>query len=108
VIRFLLDENVPHAIAHGLRLRGIEVVTATDADLLSVNDELIAEYAVTESYVVFTQDDDFIRIHSKGVKHSGIVYSKQGNRTLGEIIHHLKLIAGIIEPEDMKGQLEYC
>ena len=47
VIRYLLDENVPHAIAHGLRLRGIEVVTATDADLLSANDELIAEYAVT-------------------------------------------------------------
>ena len=49
VIRYLLDENVPHAIAHGLRLRGIEVVTATDVDLLSVNDELIAEIIEPEA-----------------------------------------------------------
>lgn len=63
MIRFLLDEHVPHAIARGLRNRGIEVRTATDANLLSVDDELITEYAMTEGYVIFTQDDDFIRIH---------------------------------------------
>lgn len=108
MIRYLLDENVPFAVAHGLRQRGIEVSTAAEADLRSVDDELIVEYAVTESYVIFTQDDDFLRIHSTGVKHSGIVYSKQGKRTLGEIIQFFKLLAETLEHEDMEGQLEYC
>ncbi|WP_197530392.1 DUF5615 family PIN-like protein [Bythopirellula polymerisocia] len=107
MIRYLLDENVPHAIAHGLRQRGVEVVTASDVELLSVDDELIVEYAVTEGYVVFTQDDDFLRIHSKGEKHAGIVYSKQGKRTLGEIIRYLKLLAEVLESDEFQGQLEY-
>jgi len=107
VIRFLLDEQVPHAIAHGLRKRGVTVVTCNDAGLLSVDDELIAEYALTEGYVIFTQDDDFTRIHNEGVPHNGIVYSKQERRTLGEIIQHLKLIADVMEPEEMQGRLEF-
>jgi len=45
MIRYLLDENVPHAIARGLRLRGVDVLTATGAGLLSTNDETIVEYA---------------------------------------------------------------
>lgn len=47
MIRYLLDENVPYAIAHGLRQRGVEVVTASEVDLRSVNDELIVEFAIT-------------------------------------------------------------
>ena len=34
MIRLHLDENVDHAVAHGLRLRGIDVTTSTDADLI--------------------------------------------------------------------------
>lgn len=108
MIRYLLDENVPYAVAHGLRQRGVEVSTAADVELRSVDDELIVEYAVTEGYVIFTQDDDFLRIHSSGVKHSGIVYSKQGKRTLSEIIQFLKLLAEILEADDKQGQLEHC
>ena len=38
-MRFHLDEHVAHAIAQGLRLRGIEVTTTAEADLLSAPDE---------------------------------------------------------------------
>ena len=37
-IRFQLDEDVPHAVAGGLRRRGIDVATTTDADLLEASD----------------------------------------------------------------------
>jgi len=106
VIRFLLDENVPHAIAHGLRLRGVEVITATDAGLLSVDDEHVARYALQEQLVIFTQDADFLRLHARGVPHPGIIYSKQGKRKLGEIIQFLKLLAECLDEDDMANQVE--
>ena len=37
-IRFHLDENCPHAIAEGLRRRGIDVTTTPEVDLISASD----------------------------------------------------------------------
>jgi hypothetical protein len=48
VIRFHLDEHVDHAIARGLRNRGIDVTTATDANLLGASDEAHFEIASRE------------------------------------------------------------
>ncbi len=107
VIRFLLDENVPNAIARGLKNRGVEVLTASEAGLLSADDEVIAEFALEEGHVVFSQDADFLRIDSKGTDHAGIVYAKQGTRSIGEIIHFLELMSQCLVPEDMSGQVEY-
>jgi len=67
-IRFHLDENCPHAIAEGLRRRGIEVTTTPEADLLSASDEEQTAYARSEGRVIFTLDKDFLRINS--VRHS--------------------------------------
>ena len=38
VIRFHLDEHVPNSVAHGLRLRGIEVSTTVDVGLQGAED----------------------------------------------------------------------
>ncbi len=37
-IRFYLDEHVPRAVATGLRMRGIDVLTAQEAGLLEAPD----------------------------------------------------------------------
>ena len=42
MLRFHLDEQVPHAIAHGLRRRQIDVTTTTDANLLGAGNECLA------------------------------------------------------------------
>ncbi len=62
-MRFHLDEHVDHAVAHGLRQRGIDVTTTTDAGLLGVSDEHHLEHALAASRVIFTQDADFLRLH---------------------------------------------
>ena len=53
-IRYHLDENVNHAIAHGLRLRGIDVTTATDAELLRATDEEHLAFAARTGRVLVT------------------------------------------------------
>ncbi len=54
VIRYLLDEHVPHAIAIGLQRRGVEAITLADAKLLGKTDSEIIAYALTQSYVIYT------------------------------------------------------
>ncbi len=107
MIQFHLDEHVANAIAHGLRLRDIDVSTTVDAGLQGAEDLAHIAYALTEGRVIFTQDDDFLRHHHTGVTHAGIVYSKQGSRTTGEIVRYLKLMHDCLDESDMAGQLEY-
>lgn len=107
MITFHLDENVDHAIAHGLRLRGLDVTTATDAELIAASDAEHIAFALAEKRVIFTQDQDFLRHHQAGAKHVGIVYCQQGVRSIGEIVRYLHFLSDCLEPHDMRGQLEF-
>jgi predicted nuclease of predicted toxin-antitoxin system len=107
VIRFHLDEHVPNAVSRGLRLRGINASTTIDTGLQGTDDLAHIAYALAEDRVIFTQDHDFLRHHHAGVTHAGIVYSKQGSRSIGEIVRYLKLMHDCLDEADMAGQLEY-
>jgi predicted nuclease of predicted toxin-antitoxin system len=85
-IRLHLDEHVDPAIAVGLTRRGIEVSTTVGARLLGSSDAEHLAFALSERRVVFTQDDDFLRLAASGVKHAGVVYNKQGSKTIGQIL----------------------
>lgn len=107
MIRFHLDQHVANSVALGLRLRGVDVSTTHEAGLQDAADLAHIEYALAEERVIFTQDDDFLRHHEAGVPHAGIVYSKQGSRSIGEIVHYLKLMNDCLAPDDMIGKVEY-
>ena len=106
-MRFHLDEHVADAVATGLRRRGIDVTTTSDAGLLDAADEAHIAFALREGRVVFTQDRDFLRLHADGISHAGIVYAAQGSRTIGEIIRFLVLLHDSTEEADMVGRVEY-
>jgi hypothetical protein len=106
-IRFHLDENCDPAIAAGLRRHGIDVTTSLDAGLLHAPDERHAAFALAQERVVFTQDQDFLRLHAAGVPHAGIAYCRQRSRTIGEIIDGLLLIWQVYEPEEMSSRVEF-
>jgi hypothetical protein len=57
--------------------------------------------------VIFTQDDDFLRIHSAGQQHPGIVFSQHGSRSIGEIIRFLQLMDDCLGPDEMRDRVEY-
>src|SRR3954470_12055719 len=106
-IRFHLDEHCSHDIAAGLRRRGVDVTTATDAGLLRAPDEQHLAFSLTEGRVMFTQDEDYLALKARVVPHPGIVYCHQNTRTLGEIIDFLVLIWEVFEPEEMANRVEY-
>lgn len=103
-IKFHLDENVNPAIAKGLRIRGINVTTTPEVGLIEANDEEQVKFAKTEGRIVFTHDDDLLRMK---IDHAGIVYCGQGRRTIGEIIQWLILMWETLDPEDMENKIEF-
>jgi predicted nuclease of predicted toxin-antitoxin system len=95
------------AVADGLRRRAIAVTTTQESGLLSSKDESQLAAAVREDLVLVTQDADFLRIHSQGVSHCGIVYYNAGALTIGQIIKGLVLIHAAVSAEEMRNHVEF-
>ena len=72
-VSFHLDENISPTLADALRHRGIDVTTTADAGLVGATDRDHLAFATVAGRVVVTQDVDFLRLHSQGVPHAGIV-----------------------------------
>jgi hypothetical protein len=106
-IRFHLDEDADPAIAEGLRLRGVDVTTSQQAGLLGAVDRIQLAYAHAQGRVLFTHDDDHLRLNAQGVEHSGIAYCHRLRRSIGEIVDGLGLIWELCEPEEMANHIEF-
>lgn len=50
------DENVPTAVTHGLRLRGVDVLTTQEAGMLVASDDAQLALAISQERVLFSQD----------------------------------------------------
>jgi hypothetical protein len=101
-----MDEHVAKAVVNGLLQRGVDVLNAVDAGLLGTPDEEHSTRARSESCVLFTQDDDFLRLHAADVEHAGLVYAPQGT-SIGDIICGLMLVYQVLDAEDMLQNVEF-
>ena len=106
-IRFHLDEDVDPVVAEGLRRRGIDVTTSQEARLLGALDPIQLAHAQVEGRVLFTHDDDHLKINAQGVEHGGIAYCHRLRKSIGEIIDSLALIWELCEPEEMVNRVEF-
>lgn len=105
-IKFYTDEHVTPAVVNGLRRRGIEVLTAKEAGMLTAPDEKLLGFAAAQGMIIFTQDDDFLRLHAAGIPHSGIIYAHQ-RTPIGQIIQRLTLVYQVLTPEEMQDHVEF-
>jgi hypothetical protein len=107
VLAFHLDEHMDHAIAQGLRSRGVDVTTTTEAGLLGADDSVQLAFGVREGRVIVTNDSDFLALANEGVEHAGIAFAPRGSRTIGHIVRGLCLRSDCLEPSEMAGQVEF-
>jgi predicted nuclease of predicted toxin-antitoxin system len=89
-----------------LRRRGIDVLTADEAELRGAPDDEYALRSNQSGRVIVTQDADFLCVHGR-VPHAGIAYCRQGTRLPAQMIAQLLLIAEVLEAEEMVGRVEY-
>jgi predicted nuclease of predicted toxin-antitoxin system len=100
-VKFYLDEHIPKGVVEGLRRRGLDVLTVQEAGRWGDSDERQLAFAAREARVLVTFDDDFLRLDAAGISHIGIVFSRTGHRTVGELIEGLMLIASVIDPSEI-------
>jgi hypothetical protein len=105
-IKFLTDEHVARAVIHGLRQRGIDVVTTAEAGLLQAPDDRLLSHARVEGRVMVTQDSDYLAMHSAGFDHAGIAFAQQGT-PVRRILQGLILIQHVLSPDEMLRHVEY-
>jgi uncharacterized protein with PIN domain len=105
-IKFYTDEHVSRAVVQGLRQRGVDVITVSEAGMLGASDQEHLARALKEGRVIFTHDDDFLRLHAAGVSHAGVVYAPH-RMPIGEIIHGLMLIYQVLHAQEMAGHVEF-
>jgi predicted nuclease of predicted toxin-antitoxin system len=106
-IRFHLDENVSGAVAIALKRRGIDVTATPDAGLIGAHDSDQIRFAMSQSRVIVTHDEDFTRLHASGSEHAGICYCAKDKYSVGELVRMLVLVDACFEAGEMHRHLEF-
>lgn len=106
-----MDVHIPRAVTLGLRLRGVEVVTAREDGSAEFSDPDLLDRSGTLGCLLFTNDEDFLaeadRRQRHGIPFSGVVYCRQGRLTIRQLVDDLELIARCGEPVDFAGRFQY-
>lgn len=110
-LKLYMDQNVPRAITIGLRLRGVDVITASEDGSSLLNDPDLLDRCGELGRVLFTHDDDLLveaaKRKKEGVFFSGVIYAHQLGVSIGACIRDLEVIAEAGEPEDLFNRVEY-
>ena len=109
MLRYYFDEHVKGPIAKGLRLRGIDVLTAQEVGLADkeLPDSYQLEYAASKGRVLVTEDRDFVALAYTQTPHAGVILL-QRRLSIGGFVEYLELMAHVTEPADIQDRLVYC
>jgi hypothetical protein len=111
MVSFYFDQHVPAAVTNGLRLRGVNVLTAYEDGRSDADDISVLERATALSRVLVTQDEDFLALGARWLaerkEFSGIVYAHQLRIAIGRFIADLELIAKSCDFEQTRNHIEH-
>ncbi|MBT9149170.1 MAG: DUF5615 family PIN-like protein [Dehalococcoidia bacterium] len=110
-IAFYMDTHIPRVITIGLRLRGVEVITAQEDNATDLSDPGLLDRATGLRRVLFTFDDDLLaeatRRQLEGIPFAGVIYAHPLRVSIGTCVNDLELIARVGEPEDLANRTEF-
>jgi hypothetical protein len=110
-INLYLDEDtISRALIRSLRARGVDVLTAQEANRLGFSDEEQLAYAATQGRVIFSFNTrDFAKLHKEYLlqqqNHAGIIVSDQVQ--VGLIVRRLLKLIDAKTLDDMQDWLEF-
>jgi predicted nuclease of predicted toxin-antitoxin system len=89
-VRFLIDAQLPPALARHLRTLGHDAEHVADLDLASASDKTIWHQAATTGAVLVSKDEDFVTMRALAGTHAPpIVWVRLGNVTRRALIARL-------------------
>ena len=106
-VRFYLDQHQSHALAAGLRSRGIDVLMAHEAGRCGLPDPDQLAFATAEGRVMVSFDPDFLALHGAGAAHAGIAWCPATKHSVGQLIDALGLLHAVLTVDEMMNHVEY-
>lgn len=106
-----MNHNGPAAITEGLRLRGVDVLTAAEDGRHQLDDPALLDRASQLGRVLFTMDRDLLMEASKrqraGASFSGVVFAHQLAVSIGRCVEDLELLARATTSEELRGLVQH-
>ena len=110
-IGLYLDAHVPKAITMGLRLRGVDVVTAQEDNAADLSDAALLDRCVVLRRVFFTFDRHLLaeaaRRQQKGIYFAGLIYSQPQRVAIGTCVRSLEVFAKASKLEELANRVEF-
>lgn len=104
-VRLYMDVHIPMAITRQLRLRGVDVVTATEERTNELDDNMLLELASAQGRVIFTHDIRFKAMAENWQRannpFAGLIYGHAEGASLGQYVRDLELLAKACEQSEM-------
>lgn len=85
-MRFLVDAQLPPALARFLETNGHDADHVSELELESDPDQRIWQVALERNATIITKDEDFIRLRALAATGPAIVWVRIGNTTRDELI----------------------
>ncbi len=110
-VALYMDVHVRRAVTNGLRLRGVDVLTAQEDGTTRLPDDQLLDRAGELGRVLFSQDDDLLSEaelrQAGGRSFVGVIYAHQLAITIGQCVKDLEMISKVAEPEDLANRVEF-
>lgn len=112
-VRLFVDEDaMADALMTGLRARGVDLLTASEAGTRRLEDDEHLEFAATHGRVLYTfNTSDFYRLHTtwtiQGKSHAGIIFAPQQRYAIGEQMRRLLNLIRVRSSEEMIDNIEF-
>ncbi len=112
-LRLYLDEDsMDQDLVRALRARGIDIVTALEADMIERADEDHLNWATSHDRVVYSFNvGDFYHLHTsflaQGRPHAGMIIAAQQRFSVGEQLRRLLRLVAARSSDDMRNHVEF-
>jgi hypothetical protein len=110
-LRLYMDHNVRRPVTTGLRLRGVEVLTAFEDGHHAADDPDLLDRSGALGHVLFSQDEDLlaeaVRRQRVDELFSGLVYCHQERLGIGALVEELELVAKASELSELENRIVY-
>lgn len=109
---YIDEDSMDRDLVRALRARGVDVLTAIDADMMGRSDKDHLLFATGQERVLYSFNrGDFFRIHTQltadGAGHAGIVLARQQHYSVGEQMRRLLKLMALRSAADMRDHVEF-
>lgn len=109
-LRLYMDAHVPSAVTAGLRRRGIDVLTCQEDGAHQSSDEDLLARAATLGRVLFSQDEDMLRLAAAAPPLSlpvAVIYAHQLSAGIGTLVQDLELVLSCCTYDELARNVTY-